>query len=84
VVRTPGFHPGNESSILSRPILYKNKLGDKVARAKHRWRRERDQLNSFINKIERQRKHQEILEEHRNIKKSGLRSVPESQKEETP
>jgi hypothetical protein len=55
-----------------------------VARAKHRWRRERDQLNSFINKIERQRKHQEILEEHRNIKKSGLRSVPESQKEETP
>jgi len=50
-----------------------------MARAKHRWRRKRDQLNSFVAKVERQRKHQEMLEEHRNIKKSGLRKNSESE-----
>lgn len=44
-----------------------------MARAKHRWKRSQDQMIALINKVERQRKHQEMLEEHKNIKKSGLR-----------
>lgn len=44
-----------------------------MARAKHLWRREADKTNAFINKVERQRKQQEMVEEHRNIKKSSLR-----------
>jgi len=44
-----------------------------MARAKHLWRREADKTNAFINKVERQRKQQEMVEGHRNIKKSGLR-----------
>lgn len=52
-----------------------------MARAKHRWKRAQDQMVALINKVERQRKHQEMLEEHRNIKKSGLR--PTKQEENT-
>lgn len=35
---------------------------------------------ALVNRVERQRKHQEMLEEHRNIKKSGLRATTESEK----
>lgn len=45
-----------------------------MARAKHRWKHAQNQMVSLVNKVERQRKHQEMLEEHRNIKKSGLRA----------
>lgn len=52
-----------------------------MARAKHRWKRSQDQMIALVNKVERQRKHQEMLEEHRNIKKAGLR--PTKQEEVT-
>lgn len=45
-----------------------------MARAKHRWKHAHNQMVALVNRVERQRKHQEMLEEHRNIKKSGLRS----------
>ena len=50
-----------------------------MARAKHRWRRQRDQMWALINKVERQRKHQEMLEEHKNIKKAGLRPTKQEE-----
>ena len=46
-----------------------------MAKAKHRWRRERDQRNALINRVERQRKHQEMLDEHKAIKKAGVRNT---------
>jgi hypothetical protein len=46
-----------------------------VGNAKHRWRRHEDQTNALINRVERQRKQQEMMEEHKNIKKSGLRQT---------
>jgi hypothetical protein len=42
-----------------------------MARAKHRWKRKQAQMWALVNKVERQRKHQEMLKEHENIKKSG-------------
>ena len=50
-----------------------------MARAKHRWKRAQDQMIALVNKVERQRKYQEMLEEHRNIKKSGLRAKSETE-----
>lgn len=50
-----------------------------MARAKHRWRRAQDQMMALVNKVERQRKHQEMLEEHRNIKKAGLRPTQQQE-----
>jgi hypothetical protein len=47
-----------------------------MARAKHRWRREADQTNALINRVERQRKQQEMMEEHKNIKKAGFKATP--------
>jgi hypothetical protein len=47
-----------------------------MARAKHRWRREQDQMDALINRVERKRKQEEMMEEHRNIKKAGLRLTP--------
>lgn len=44
-----------------------------MGNAKHRWRRHEDQTNALINRVERQRKQQEMMEEHKNIKKAGLR-----------
>lgn len=54
-----------------------------MARAKHRWRREADQTNALINRVERQRKQQEMIEEHRNIKKAGLKATPAETAPET-
>jgi len=34
---------------------------------------------SKLNRVERQRKHQEMLEEHRNIKKAGLRPTKQEE-----
>jgi hypothetical protein len=51
-----------------------------MARAKHRWKHAHNQMIALVNRVERQRKHQEMLEEHRNIKKSGLRATTESEK----
>ena len=50
-----------------------------MARAKHRWKRAQDQMIALVNKVERQRKHQEMLEEHRNIKKAGLRAIKQEE-----
>jgi len=44
-----------------------------MARAKHRWKHAHNQMVALVNKVERQRKHQEMLKEHENIKKSGLK-----------
>jgi len=49
-----------------------------MARAKHRWKHAHNQMIALVNRVERQRKHQEMLEEHRNIKKSGLRAEAKS------
>lgn len=51
-----------------------------MARAKHRGKHAHNQMIALVNKVERQRKHQEMLEEHRNIKKSGLRATNKSEK----
>jgi hypothetical protein len=53
-----------------------------MARAKHRWKRTRDQRIALVHKIERQRKHKEMLEEHKNIKKAGLRAETKSMEPE--
>jgi hypothetical protein len=53
-----------------------------MARAKHRWKHAQNQMVALVNRVERQRKHQEMLEEHRNIKKSGLRAKTQSETED--
>ena len=49
-----------------------------MARAKHRWKHAHNQMVALVNKVERQRKHQEMLKEHENIKKSGLKPKTET------
>ena len=52
-----------------------------MARAKHRWKRQRDQMEALVRKVERKVAHEKMLEEHRNIKKAGLRPQVEEQAE---
>jgi hypothetical protein len=40
-----------------------------MARAKHRWKRQRDQMEALIRKVERKVAHEKMLEEHRLAKK---------------
>jgi hypothetical protein len=54
-----------------------------MARAKHRGKHAQNQMIALVKKVERQRKHQEMLEEHRNIKKSGLRANTVNEETET-
>ena len=49
-----------------------------MARAKHRSKHAHNQMIALVNKVERQRKHQEMLKEHENIKKSGLKPKTDS------
>lgn len=48
-----------------------------MARAKHRWKRERDQREALVRKVERQVAHEKMLEEHRLAKKGNKPTAEE-------
>lgn len=55
-----------------------------MARAKHRWKHEYNQMVALVRRCERQVAQEKMMEEHRNIKKAGLRSTTVEETENTP
>lgn len=54
-----------------------------MARAKHRWKHEYNQMVALVRRCERQVAQEKMMEEHRNIKKAGLRSNSTQETETT-